>query len=87
MTKTKQTNDERFLDAVAADLETLIGQGAKQSDCIILVDRTGCFQVLCIPNITVEEKVIRLAGVPFLCTSSKFLEGHSGIISLSLSSI
>ena len=87
MNNTRQTNDAEFLDAVAADLETLIHQGAAIEECVILVDSTGAFQVLHLPMITVAPEVVRLAKVPMIVLRHKFLEGHSGIISLSLSSI
>ena len=87
MTNKKQTNDERFLDAVALDLETLMNTGAKVEDCVILVDSTGSFQVLHLPMITVAPEVTRLAKVPMIVMNNKFLLAHSGIISLNLSAI
>ena len=87
MNNKRQTNDERFLDAVALDLETLIHQGAAIEECAILVDNTGAFQVLHMPMVVVPKEVTRLAKVPMIVLRHKFLLGHSGIINLNLSSI
>ena len=76
------SNDQAFLNAVARDILTLISEGANKEDIKILISKDGDFMVLNMP-----DSEVLLDSIPLIISNTNFLEGHSGIISLNLSSI